>query len=160
MPGDLREYPQTPKQIPGDLRDSRKRQSKCRETCGSTRKRQSKCRETCGTPANAKANAARLAGHPANAQKFFEALATVLQVFPKTFWSGFRRNSLRALFLHQTHVKQGPFHSSTGRFQPSRPACCNQKWIYICALNPRIIITITDRSNEKNIPTLQPKEKE
>jgi len=159
-----------------------------RSTCGSTRKRQSKCRETCGTPANAKANAGRLAGvpanvkanagrlaevpanakanaggpagHPANAQKFFEALATVLQVFPKTFWSGFRRNSLRALFLHQTHVKQGPFHGSTGRFQPGRPACCNQKWIYICALNPRIIITITDRSNEKNIPTLQPKEKE
>ena len=42
--------------------------------------------------------------------------------------------------------KQEPFHGSAGRFQPGLPACCNQKWIYICALISRIIITITDRS--------------
>ena len=104
--GGLAGLPQTPKQMPGDLRDSRKRPSKCRETCGTPANAKANAGRLAGVPANVKANVGRPAGLPANAQKFFEVLATVLQAFPKTFWSGFRRNSLLALFLHRTHVVQ------------------------------------------------------
>ena len=98
--------PQTSKQMPGDLRDSRKRQSKCRETCGSTRKRQSKCRETCGSTRKRQSKCYETCGTPRKRPKVLRGTCNSVVGISKKFWSGFRRNSLRALFLHRTHVVQ------------------------------------------------------
>ena len=52
----------------------------------------------------------------ASTKKHFSLVATMLQAFPKALWPscGFRRNSLLALFLHQTHVTKGLMRSRWG----------------------------------------------
>ena len=81
LPRDLREYPQTPKHLPRDLREY---------------------------PQTSKHLPRDLREYPQTPKRSLSPLRESRGAFPKAFWPsrGFRRDSLRTLFLRRTHVNK------------------------------------------------------